>query len=205
MTPRSSLAAPWATASETASARPTRNPSVKTPMLCNATTYAAMSSREISRPRNSVVPTSCLHCTYVRRTGFCIANLPASQVMPDRNTRPINNLQTFRSAIPGQFYCKTQQPAGLAQKLPWKLVSLAGKVRLCADYRPKQLRMRSVSSTFLLHQRPSVASQRTNDASIGNSRPCGPTLPGHGPRPGRPADFPSCLRKAALHTFRQEI
>jgi hypothetical protein len=53
------------------------NPSVKTPMLYNATTYAATSSCEIANPRNSVALTHCPHCTYVRKTRFCSATPPA--------------------------------------------------------------------------------------------------------------------------------
>jgi hypothetical protein len=55
------------------------NPSVKTPTLYDATTYAATTSCEIANPKNSVAITNCHHCTYVRRTRFCSATPPARQ------------------------------------------------------------------------------------------------------------------------------
>jgi hypothetical protein len=79
MSPRSSLPVSWTMASEAGFRLSTRSPSVKTPMLYNATTYAATSSCKIANPRNSVALTYSSHCTYVRKTRFCIATPPARQ------------------------------------------------------------------------------------------------------------------------------
>jgi hypothetical protein len=77
MIPRSSSAAPFDDG--LGNCLRLMNPSVKTSMLYNATTYAAMSSCEISNPKNSVTITRCHHCTYVRETWFCSATPPARQ------------------------------------------------------------------------------------------------------------------------------